>query len=454
MLFSAFMFSCDKNDNDTEQSQSTTEETTTDETTTEDEEQSGTPGGTIAERALLALLEKENITLTVDFSADGLHLGQSTSAVASAKAYIKKKDGKYKLQFDISGKSAPKLDIDGVGVSDDGEFSLSIAIADGKISIHDTLNGKSELVYTDTLGFELDVEGGIDKLIALYGEDIKNILGVQISSSADIAKLLNNAITVLTFNGKVGTTEDGGYSFVLDSEHAPYINSLAAVLVKCENESIGELISQIAELAKLNMDEKSFIMLLEKSLTQGLEIKDLILNIENAYKDMTGKELSIKSIIDAVQQNSGYSTEQIVEVLKANITSPKIKSQLNAPKEGETIYDYLLRKFGALVLDSLVKGATGQSTVDEAKNAIIAVIKDMTLKDAIASVIKDTAKADAIFDSLSAYSARELSEHIKIELDKNFNLKLIEIGVGAVLDRNGAESEKAISSVSISFDYN
>ncbi|MBQ8162750.1 MAG: hypothetical protein IJZ93_00075 [Clostridia bacterium] len=452
MLLSLMLFACDKEEENIENTSASSSE----EETSTDQENSSTPSGTIAERALLALLEKDNITLNIKLKGDGLVSGVQNRTDTSIDAYIQKTDGKYQLKFDIKGQSVPSIDIEDIAASEDGRISTELILIDGKLYAINKLDGKYELTKEAELGFELDVEGGIDKLFELYGEEIKSLIGIEIKSSADLAKLLNTVITTLTFNGKIEPAENGGYSLSFSSEHAPYLNSLAKILVDCEDKTLGELLESLFAFFDINMDEQSFILLLEKSLTNDLSLNELIANIESALKQVTGKEIAIKALIDKIQTNSGYSTEQIVEILKNNITSSKIKSQLNAPKEGESIYDYFVRKFGSLIVDSFFKSALGADSMTSVKNALISLLKETTLKELLSDIAGDSASPesiDAIFDALEKYSIKQCSEEIKLTLDKDFNITHIELGVVFVINDGEAVFQKIDYSFTVDFDY-
>ena len=135
-----------------------------------------------------------------------------------------------------------------------------------------------------------------------------------------------------------------------------------------DEESINAFESKIIEICSGNPSVAALI--------------DRVVALANEYLPAYA-QIDLKGIVDGLQTALGYTTAEIVDMLKAE--TPDLESTLRNPKDGETLYDYFRSFLRLISVDMLAQqiGGEGIKTFDELVGGWIDASKQVNLEDFI-----------------------------------------------------------------------
>ena len=230
-----------------------------------------------------------------------------------------------------------------------------------------------------------------------------NMLNQEIANDPDATEIYMSAMPVLEeIKGMLGG-EDAIGDMQFSMDFTQMVNDVIDFVVENQDESIHDLLLTLFGVDPTDEEAvaeiKSFIEDFYKdnpSVTVFIErvvnkINTLLMDSARADAEANGTEfvaddvfqINLKEIVDAIQEETGMTTAEIVEALNDELSGAGFV--FPAPEFGETIYDYLTVYLEAVTLDTVVQATTQDKTATFTGivDGLIEATKNITLKDAI-----------------------------------------------------------------------
>lgn len=138
-----------------------------------------------------------------------------------------------------------------------------------------------------------------------------------------------------------------------------------------DEESLKAFEDKIIEICSGNPSVASFI--------------DRVVALANEYLPAHA-QIDLKGMIDGLQSALGYTTQEVVDILKAE--NPDLANMLRNAKDGETLYDYVRSFLRLISMDMLAQqlGGDGVTTFDALAKDLIEKSKQINLADFIEKI--------------------------------------------------------------------
>lgn len=433
----------------------------------DDDEKSGgkgdlTPVADVAEGMLLATLEKNDIKINISGSVyqyskdiEDLEDVMSSENTVNGTVYIKKSHGVYELRVDLA--------ISDKSIHNNEEYTntanATAIIKDGKIytilksayASPDYSNEDSDYDVED-IGMEINVDQLLEQAIAMYNSELKSIVGIEINDKDDVVALIKRVIATVMTKLDVGFKKDSaGYKLEYKVDEKSLLNKLVEAVVAAEDKQLADAIVSVANAAGVKLTKAQLMSLIDETFVEGLDLTQAIAKIENVLKTITGENVSFKEYFDEVQKNSGLTTKQIIEYLKLTGET----DLFTAPNANETIYDYLIRKFGGVLsIDALLEEEMGEGvTLAVIGEEIKAILNsDMTVGEFIVEMTGEP-EVTEIFDMITMLKYDSCDGSFLVELNNDCSLEKISFDENVSISFGGEKFMEVRQDFDVTVEY-
>jgi hypothetical protein len=433
----------------------------------DDDEKSGgkgdlTPVADVAEGMLLATLEKNDIKINISGSVyqyskdiEDLEDVMSSENTVNGTVYIKKSHGVYELVADLRVTIVEDFN----GEKYTNNASLLAIIKDGKIytvNKSDVESDYDSYDYSDydveDIGMEINVDQLLEQAIAMYNSELKSIVGIEINDKDDVTALIKRVIATVMTKIDVGFKKDSaGYKLEYKLDEKSLLNKLVEAVVAAEDKQIADAIVSVANAAGVKLTKAQLMSLIDETFVEGLDLTQAIAKIENVLKTITGENVSFKAYFDEVQKNSGLTTKQIIEYLKLTGET----DLFTAPNANETIYDYLIRKFGGVLsIDALLEEEMGEGvTLAVIGEEIKAILNsDMTVGEFIVEMTGEP-EVTEIFDMITMFKCNSCDGSFLVELNNDYSLEKISFDENVSISFGGEKFMEVRQDFDVTVEY-
>ena len=218
-----------------------------------------------------------------------------------------------------------------------------------------------KIYYVDGVEVRGESSDGINydylKTSNMHFVDLIGKMNSMLNSSTE-TKLIYHVLKPIIhkFNGFENVNESVDYANTL--------NALTELLKNNRNESVYNFV--LREIMGVDLNDEEAVAKIKENILEfcsgNPSVAVFIDKIEayiNTKLDEENK-IDIKAYINDLQQRSGVTTEEFVDMAKVRI--PAISDNLRVPENGESIYDYLRSYLRVISLNMFVKNVLGQNT--------------------------------------------------------------------------------------------
>lgn len=320
--------------------------------------------------------------------------------------------------------------IEGEGYADlttylEGGAADSAVIAEGFIDDYESLDSLSGTVGSTRVETIFDFAPGntIDDAIGLLAEQTPAMQTLGLDSLEDFAGIARRAVSSAAqlADGKTEELEGGGYEISVNADFAAAVNYAVTALSANLNKTVAQFAEGIA--GKPAGYVETVIDRLFPADAQDVTINQFIAALETTLKE-NGINLTVKQILDEVQTISGFTSQQLADVLNPMLAAalPQGVTVTINPREGETLYDTLERSvFDMLGINTVLAMAGGSG---EGAEAMTVASLNQTLKsmlcDADTALTLEAALTGIFGESVQTLLAVSISE-AAIELDMSLD---------------------------------
>ncbi|MBR2384053.1 MAG: hypothetical protein IKA99_00415 [Clostridia bacterium] len=233
-----------------------------------------------------------------------------------------------------------------------------------------------------------------------------------------------------------------GFENVNESvDYANTLNALTELLKNNRNESVYNFV--LSKLMGVDLNDEEAVAQIEEDILEfcsgNPSVAVFIDKIESYINTKLSEEnkINIKGYLNGLQQASGVTTQEIVEILRVNV--PAIADNLRAVTEGETLYDYLRSYLRTISLNAFTKNVLGkEGTFVDFVGSIIESAKNITVEYAYNWIISHT-----FIKSSNGNGNTIIGDHLNYYLAQGVNYKnlLVQLSVG--VDDNGRPTKIA-----------
>ncbi len=396
-----------------------------------------------------ATLAEDGIKATIKLDAT---IPEGGDMSADCVIYVQKEaNGEYnfKITYDAS------MDGDnekGEMIIKDGKGYMIESGSKPYYSFEDLYADINDELGTDDFIFSLDYI--IELANASITEEISAMLKqykIEISKDG-IANIVKRVVNAVTLNATF-TEVDGGYEIAYSVDYKDMMNeTLAYVATLSTDTKLDAIINKAFEIAGIDMTADKMADILKNALKDDMTVAEAVAALETAIKELSGVEVSLKAIVDEMQTDLDISTQQIIDLVKM-ATGGDMDGQLRDAKSGETAYDYLMSKFGEIVLSEEMIGIK----LSELGASVEFIISSQTLGDALvmfgAATEEDLEAIDEQFAQFSAISVDKYDQSFKFRLDSKYRIEEISVSMNMKMSMNGQVMMDMSESMSVKMEY-
>ena len=327
----------------------------------------------------------------------------------------------------------------------DEDLGMSVETAERPYYSYEDLYEGAPEGFILSLDYLLNNDAIYEEMIGMTKAELQSILSeYKIELSTDgIANLVKRVVNALTLD-MTFTKVDGGYEISYSMDMKDQTNQMLDYLGTVTTDTkISAIFNKLYDIVGVDMTADKVADILEDALKDDMTVTEAVASLEKALKELTGEEISFKAIIDEMQTDLDISTQQIIDLVKM-AAGGDMDGQLTDAKSGETAYDYIMGKFGEIVLS---EDMIGMKLSDLAVYAGT-FIKTATLGDVITTFADEEVTEDdfaSINETLAMMGTAEYEKYnmsFKFRLDSNYRLEEISMSMNMKIPDNFIDAEE------------
>lgn len=229
----------------------------------------------------------------------------------------------------------------------------------------------------ETYAAYMEVVPALEQLKTVIG-DI-DLVSQNLSFEIDFAEYVNQALQFLIANKDASLYKMFlEYAMGISYDDADSIKAFEDMLKSfvSDNPTVAVLVDRIVGLINSGIMEKARA----EAEANGVE-----------FDETAVFQIDLKLMLDGLQAEAGVSTQEIIDMLKAQ--DPSLENYLPDAREGETAYDYLRSMLNAITVNKLAQDLLGseEATAETLIMAVIQLMIETTVGETVDMIAEEVA---------------------------------------------------------------